>query len=340
MRLSTPGSLRASVPAGYARALVRKFGRTAEQRAALLQSAGLTEPGLNAPGAETSVVALIALAGALTRQRGESWPLEAATVWSAALQGALDVALRSAATLDAAMAVAARYGHVRAPYLNVRLRSDKRTRRIVYEPSYELGDAEWRAVALAVALATHALYGQIMEEGIAEATIEFPWPAPGYVGRMREFFACKLRFGAREFAFEIPARLGSLGSPFADPTLHAKAIAELDDAARRIAGEEAIVGALERLILAHLPQRLGEAEAARRLGLSRRTLVRRLSLANVAFRSVLEGVLRERAGSLMAGGSLSREEMAAALGYADPTSFSRACRRWFGPRGGAPTHLA
>jgi AraC-like DNA-binding protein len=32
---------------------------------------------------------------------------------------------------------------------------------------------------------------------------------------------------------------------------------------------------------------------------------------------------------LLDAGKLSRDEMAEALGFADPTSFSRACRRWF-----------
>jgi AraC-like DNA-binding protein len=35
---------------------------------------------------------------------------------------------------------------------------------------------------------------------------------------------------------------------------------------------------------------------------------------------------------MIAAGGRSRADMAAALGYADPTSFSRACRRWFKDR--------
>jgi AraC-like DNA-binding protein len=322
--------MRATVPAAYARALLRNFGKTPEQRTALLRAAGLDEHAFEGTGVETPVAALVALAGAITRAHGEAWPLESATIWSTALQGALDVAVRSAATLDVAMTTVAHYGHVRAPYLKVRLHSDRKARKLVFAPAFAAEESEWRAIALAVALSVHALFAQLMEEQIAEATIYFPWRAPAYEARMRALFACGLRFGAREFSFEAPANLRALASPFADPSLHAKAIVDLDDAVRRGAGEEALVGALERLISTHLPRRLGEEEAARRLGFSRRTLVRRLSVANLTFRSVLEAILRERARSMLMSETLSRDQMTAALGYADPTSFSRACRRWFG----------
>jgi AraC-like DNA-binding protein len=63
--------------------------------------------------------------------------------------------------------------------------------------------------------------------------------------------------------------------------------------------------------------------------------VRRLAKAGLSYRSLVDNMLRARAEAMRAAGKLSREEMAAALGYAEATSFSRACRRWFpGSTGG------
>jgi AraC-like DNA-binding protein len=58
-------------------------------------------------------------------------------------------------------------------------------------------------------------------------------------------------------------------------------------------------------------------------------LVRRLADNNTSFRALLDASLKQRARLLLDAGKLSRDEMAEALGFADPTSFSRACRRWF-----------
>jgi AraC-like DNA-binding protein len=324
------GPARTPIPATYARALLRRFGQTPARRAELLDHTGLDEAALNAPGAEPPLHSVLELAARITRAEGEAWPLDAKAAWSNAMQGALDVAVRSAATFEDALSALARYGHIRAPYLSIRLHTSRTRRRLVLKPAVVIEAALWRAIALAVALSVREMLTQILED---------PWAAPIHAARMREALTCTVKFERRDFAMEFPAQLGRRGSPFADASLHASAVAELDDAARRRAGDGSIVRKLERLILLHLPRRLGEPEAATLLGLSRRTLVRRHAQANLSFRSLVDEVLRSRAEAMRAGGKLSREDMAAALGYADPTSFSRARRRWSSFRSADHQHM-
>ena len=321
------------VSAVYSRALLRRFGATAQRRAELLAGTGLDEKALNSPGAETPISSLLALAANITRLHGECWALEASSMWTAAMQGALDVALRSAATVDDALLVAARYGRVRAPYLTVRLQSTRHARRLILDPAVAVDEPLWRAIAYAVALSVLGSFTQILEGDTSKVTVDFPWAPPSYAPQVLAVTPCRVRFARREFAIEFAAELARKMSTFADPALHARALAELTEAERRLRGEETLLLGLERLIANHLPERLREEDAARELGISRRTLVRRMTLARIAFRSVLDEVLRQRAERMLADGSLSREAMAAALGYADPTSFSRACRRWFPPSG-------
>jgi AraC-like DNA-binding protein len=272
---------------------------------------------------------LIALAANITRLHGECWALEASTMWTAAMQGALDVALHSAATVEDAVRVAARYGRVRAPYLSVRLQSTRDARRLVIDPAITMDEKLWQAIAYAVALSVLGSFTQILEGDTSQVTVDFPWRPPVYAPQVLTTFPCRVRFARADFAISFPTDLARRISTFADPALHAKALAELAEAGRRLTGEETLLLGLERLIANHLPRRLREQDAARQLGISRRTLVRRMNSAKIAFRSVLDQVLRERAERMLEEGSLSREAMAEALGYADPTSFSRACRRWF-----------
>lgn len=329
-------ALQAPVVTGYARALLRHFGTTVAARDELLKGTGIRPQALNEPGAEMPVAALVALAANITRRHGELWALAAPTVWSTPLQGALDVAMRTAPTVIDALKTGARYGPTRVPFIRNRLRTTGRSVRLEIAAAFGLDAALWRAVALAVSLNIHALFSQLLEDAIAEATLEFPWPAPEGATRLSPLYSCRLSFNAAGFAFVLPKRLAGLASPFADPELHARAIETLESAGGRRSDAAALPQVVESLIAARLPERLCEEEAARLVGTSRRTLVRRLAETSHAFRPLLDGVLRERARVMLAAGALSRDEMAAALGYTDATSFSRACRRWFGgPRASA-----
>jgi AraC-like DNA-binding protein len=323
-------ALRAPVSASYARALLRHFGRTDSERDELLKGTGIRQQILSEPGADMPVSSLVVLAANITRRHGELWPLSAATVWSTSQQGALDVAMRTASTIEDALNTGTRFGSIRAPFIRSRLHKTARSIRVEIFPAFALDDILWRAVALAIGLNTNALYAQLLEEAVGQTTLEFLWPPPADAAPLSVHYSCKLKFNAAAFIFDVPKSLCALASPFADPKLHAKAIEALEAAGERRSDTAAVAQILESLIAVRLPRRLGEEEAARLIGTSRRTLVRRLAEAGVAFQSLLDGVLRERARAMLSVGALSRDEMAAALGYSDATSFSRACRRWFG----------
>lgn len=71
-------------------------------------------------------------------------------------------------------------------------------------------------------------------------------------------------------------------------------------------------------------------EIARALGVSLRTLRRRLDEERVSFHGLLDGVRRELARELLADNRASVTEVALELGYSDHTAFARAHRRWHG----------
>ncbi|WP_157863267.1 helix-turn-helix domain-containing protein [Bradyrhizobium tropiciagri] len=333
MQGSEADALRVPVSASYARALVRAFGKTRGERDELLKGTGVEQDLLDQPGAHMPVSALVMLAANITRRHGELWPLSAAAVWSTSLQGALDVATRTAPTIADALNIGARFGSTRAPFIRNRLRKTARSIQIEIAPAVPMEGALWRAVALAVSLNIHAAYEQLFEDAIGEATLKFPWQPPAGAERLMQHYSCAVEFNAAAFIFDVPNELCARPSPFADPELHAKAIEALEAIEKPRSDTAAMARMVESLIAARLPHRLAEEEAARLVGTSRRTLVRRLAEAGCAFRPLLDGVLRERARTMLAEGKQSRDEMAAALGYTDATSFSRACRRWFGAKG-------
>jgi AraC-like DNA-binding protein len=71
------------------------------------------------------------------------------------------------------------------------------------------------------------------------------------------------------------------------------------------------------------------ASIARRLGLGRRALRRRLEDERLSLREIVASVQQDRASELLADGA-SIKEVAFELGFSEPSAFSRAYKRWTG----------
>ena len=94
---------------------------------------------------------------------------------------------------------------------------------------------------------------------------------------------------------------------------------------------------VENVIALHLPHgkaRVGEI--ARKLGVSQRTLARRLSSEGLTFAGVLQRLKSELAKRHLADETLSISEIAWLLGYQDVSAFTHAFKRWTGR---APTAI-
>jgi AraC-like DNA-binding protein len=80
-----------------------------------------------------------------------------------------------------------------------------------------------------------------------------------------------------------------------------------------------------------LPQGEPKREAvAQALHVSQRTLQRRLQDEGTSFQRLLDDTRRELAEQYLAQPNLTLLEAAYLLGFADPSNFFRAFRRWFG----------
>lgn len=71
-------------------------------------------------------------------------------------------------------------------------------------------------------------------------------------------------------------------------------------------------------------------DIAAELGLSKRTLQRKLSAENITFKQLLDLYRQEQATFMLQSGERNMAKIAYALGYNEQSSFNRAFRRWFG----------
>jgi AraC-like DNA-binding protein len=139
-----------------------------------------------------------------------------------------------------------------------------------------------------------------------------PHPAVAPPGQIEELLGC-------EVAFEQPAAgflLRTQGSEAAPPDAH------LHPFARRVS--ELLSQQLDR------GQPLSLALVARPLGLSPRTLQRRLADLGTSYQALIDGVRASHARALLDSSTNTVLQISESLGFAEPVAFRRAFRRWTG----------
>lgn len=145
----------------------------------------------------------------------------------------------------------------------------------------------------------------------------------------RRAFGLNLRFNAEQTAISLPRRLADLPIPGADAELRKSLLTRIGSL--WIAGELDTPTALRRILRAGLVGgSVSEEQVAAEMGMSRRTLHRRLDTYGLRFRDVLDQTRHAYAQQLLAGTELDIGTISTTVGYADPSVFSRAFVRWTG----------
>jgi AraC-like DNA-binding protein len=318
------------MPMGYFRLILRWFGDSPQRRTAILAGTGVTEESLADSSADISALQQMRQFDNVTELFGEGWALTSPELWHHANRGALGVAALTAKSLGSSLEILARYSRTRASYNRVVFSRFRSEGRLDYDPLVALEEPQLRAAAEIRFMFLRSLVAAILGRPPTEARYQFECSEPAHADKVRAVLGGTVTYGADHCSFAMPADQFDEPSPYSDPTLHARAVEELDRALLRLSRPLEMRGQVDRLLHTMPGTRLDAATAARALGISRRTLTRRLAEAGVGFRELLDGELRLRARRLLDSGGLSHAEIADRLGYADATSLSRACRRWFG----------
>ena len=146
---------------------------------------------------------------------------------------------------------------------------------------------------------------------------------------IEKFFGCSVVFGSDENRITLKTTDLDLPLNTADDLLYQLLRKYSEEALPDPANNKSsLLVALEHCIAAK--PTATQAEVAASLGLSPRTLARRLTDAGTTFSSVVETYREAMAKSMLTNADLQLTEIAYVLGYADLSSFSTAFKRWVG----------
>jgi AraC-like DNA-binding protein len=150
--------------------------------------------------------------------------------------------------------------------------------------------------------------------------------------RLKSLFGCKVIFGSDidEVAYQQPFKNASIVD--ADPYLNSLLVKYCEEAlSNHRIGSGAWRLNVENAIAPLLPHgRAGMAEVAQRLGVTKRTLARRLASEGHTFGEVLDGLRFDLATRYLHEQDLPISEVAWLLGYQETSAFDHAFKRWTG----------
>lgn len=330
-----------TVSAGYVAALLDLAVSKGADRGALLERAGLAEGDLDDPDRRVPFdrfAALMragkALSGdaALALHFGAQSPLQRMSI--------VGLAAYASETVGEALAQLNRFGRLVVEVDGVGpgedrfaiVRRDGRTwledRRRHPDAFPELTESTWARFVRE--------YGHFFPDRPFVTEVHVTHAAPAYAEAYASALGAPVIFSSDRNALAVaddwPERRIGRPNRYVFGVFSDKAQALLDD----LQSAATIRGRVESALIPILHTGdLGMAALARRMGLSRPTLYRRLRAEGVRYEDLLDDLRRRMARHYLDSAKVSLAEAAYLTGFSDPSAFSRAFKRWTGMRPGA-----
>jgi AraC-like DNA-binding protein len=296
---------------------------------ALLSRAGLPARSALDRNARVAIDAELAFWQLAVEQSGDcALGLRVAELVQRGALGSFEYLLWYSETLEELLVRASRYGRVLDDLarLDVSIEDEIATVRIGRIGDYPAPPAGMECLFAVALTSVHRIWPDFQP-----LRIGFAHAAPDHLAQYEQRFGCPVRFAAGANEILCHAALLKRAARESDPVLGRV----LEDHTQRLLSElpahESLSEKARDSLRALLEQgRAQPARLARALGLSERTLRRRLHSEGTSYQALLDELRKKLALSRVKHGADSFEQLAEKLGFADSSAFYRAFKRWTG----------
>jgi AraC-like DNA-binding protein len=210
------------------------------------------------------------------------------------------------------------------------LEEDGETVAFTSVPAFHFGSYTRAAMEFALAMAFR-LGRQFLGPSAEALSVQFQHAAPAYAQQYRDLFGCQVLFAQPRYALVFPRAYLDRPQPHAEPLMQA----ELEHVA-----DQMLIARLRRdrlservrLQLRHQASvsELDTQELAKRMGVSQRTLRRRLREEGTSLSALLAAARCEVACESLRHTDASVRKTAEMIGFSEASAFHRAFKRWTG----------
>lgn len=243
--------------------------------------------------------------------------------------GFLGYAALSSRTLADAIDLAVRYYRTRTTLVDLHFFREGDTAVLQFDERVPLGDFLPFVIDSLIA-SFYVIRTQLIAGPVPEGSVRLTYAEQEHHRRLREVFGNTLHFHCAFNQVRFPASELSRALDYADPQLVRMAAARCEEELKKLHDETGLLGDVRRRVGNRLAEDPSLERIADELHMAPRTLRRRLAELGTGFHEIVEQIRRGKAVESLVAGVLSIDEIAAQLGYSDPSNFGRAFRRWTG----------
>ena len=285
----------------------------------------LDEPDARLPLAKVAAIVRTVIAHA----PGPAFGLHAGSARKTKDAGLIGYAMLHSATLRGALGRLVRYGRIMGDHNRIELDEAESSATITFE-GHPVLEAIHEYTELSVAWLVAGMR-EITATALAPREVRFPYPERPHGADLRAFLRCPIQFEAAHTALVMKREDLDLRVVGSDPTLVGYLDRLADEAVKSLGDSGSTTGRLRQVLWSTLSDGAPTlAAAATAMAVSPRTLQRRLRDEGTTFAGALTALRQELAVRLLEDRSLAVYEVGFLLGYAEPTAFHRAFRRWRG----------
>ena len=325
-RTSAPGSL--LYHPVYARLLCEVAQQHGLPVTELLDEAGLNPARIDSTAQHIGHVQMNALIRAVRARCDDPLlPFELGAKARSDVHGLPGIAMLCSRDLRQGLATLCQLSSLRSSQFRGQLSENGGEVRLDFMPVSPIHDLQ-EFICAALGLMLAQLLGSMLGEQRQHLRVGLPMPRPACADTVIGWFPCPVTFNAPTLSVSLPLALLDQPCPAADAHTHAVAL-------RQCALDQmGLQGDLASRLRAHLAGCQLEypslEDCARLLCMSPRSLSRALQQTGCSYQQLLDETRQQEALRLLAESPQAVEQIAWQLGYADPSNFNRAFRRWQG----------
>lgn len=181
-------------------------------------------------------------------------------------------------------------------------------------------------------VATMTVINKITGAPIRPISVSFAHPAPERIDLYEDYFTCEVRFNSKYNKLIFRSEDLDTKTLKADKSINRFLMERLQEKADGVeVSADKLINDTRNLIRDALPSGIpGAPEVSRHLGMSSRTLSRRLSEKGYTYRELVQDIQQRISTELLDNTSETVSEIAFQTGFSEQSAFNRAFKRWTG----------